>query len=71
VPKGTKKDVIARLNAAITAALVDPDVKQRLGQLGHEIPTQNLLTPPALGVLQRHEISKWWPIIKAAGIKAE
>jgi hypothetical protein len=29
------------------------------------------LTPDALGVRQRAEIAKWWPMIKAAGISAD
>ena len=28
-------------------------------------------TPEALGSIQKADAEKWWPIIKAAGIKAE
>jgi tripartite-type tricarboxylate transporter receptor subunit TctC len=70
-PKGTSKDVIAKLNAAIVQALEDPTVHRRLADLGNEPLPRALQTPEALNALQRAEIAKWWPIIKAAGIKAE
>ncbi len=71
VPKGTPKTIVDKLNAAARDALADPTVRDRLGQLGQEIPPPEQQTPQALGVLQRAEIAKWWPIIKAAGIKGE
>jgi len=70
-PKGTSKDVISKLNAAVVEALADPTVRQRLSDLGNEPLPRGLQTPEALDALQRAEIAKWWPIIKAAGIKAE
>jgi len=70
-PKGTPKDVVARLNAAVTSVFSDPAVRQRLADLSQEIPPPEQLTPEALGAYQRAEIDKWWPIIKAANIKPE
>jgi tripartite-type tricarboxylate transporter receptor subunit TctC len=70
-PKGTPKPIIAKLSAAAMAALADASVRERLGQLGQDIPPPDQQTPQALGTLQRAEIEKWWPIIKAAGIKGE
>jgi tripartite-type tricarboxylate transporter receptor subunit TctC len=70
VPKRTPAAVIAKLNAAVVEALADPGVRARLADLGQEIFTRDQQTPEALAALQKAEIAKWWPIIKAAGIKA-
>jgi tripartite-type tricarboxylate transporter receptor subunit TctC len=70
-PKATPKKVVGRLNSAITDALADPAVRQRLADLGQEIPPPEQQTPEALGAHHKAEIEKWWPLIKAAGIKAE
>jgi tripartite-type tricarboxylate transporter receptor subunit TctC len=71
VPKGTPRDVIAKLNAAAVEALADPAVKQRLNDLGLEIPPRDRQTPEALGAWHKAETAKWTPIIKAANIKPE
>jgi tripartite-type tricarboxylate transporter receptor subunit TctC len=71
VQKGTPKDVVARLNAAVVAALADPIVRKRLTDLGQVIATPEQQTPAALGAFQKAEIEKWWPIIRAANIKVE
>ena len=70
VPKATPGEVIAKLNAAVRSALADPAVRQRFVDQGQEISPPERQTPQALGAHQKAEIEKWWPIIKAAGIKA-
>jgi tripartite-type tricarboxylate transporter receptor subunit TctC len=70
-PKGTPKDVIAKLNSAGVTALADPTVRTLLTDLGFEIYSRDQQTPEALAAYQKAEIKKWWPIIKAAGIRAE
>jgi hypothetical protein len=44
---------------------------QRLAEIGLEIFPREQQTPEALAAFQKAEIETWWPIIKAAGIKAE
>ncbi len=66
-PKGTPKDVVAKLNAALSAALDDPATRKRLLDLGSVIPDQKGRTPEALGELVTSEVARWTPILKAAG----
>ena len=70
-PAKTPEDMIARLNSATVAALADPAVRARLAEPAQEIFPRQQQTPEALAALQKSEIAKWWPIIKAAGIKGE
>jgi tripartite-type tricarboxylate transporter receptor subunit TctC len=68
-PKGTPRDSIGKLNAALVDALADMAVRARLADLGLEIFPREQQTPEALAALQKAEIEKWWPVIKEAGIK--
>jgi tripartite-type tricarboxylate transporter receptor subunit TctC len=70
-PKGTPNSIIAKLNAAIVETLADPAVRARSVDQGLDIPPRDQQTPEALAAFQKAEIEKWWPIIKAAGIKGE
>jgi tripartite-type tricarboxylate transporter receptor subunit TctC len=69
VPKGTPKDVIAKLNTAVSQALEDSIVKKRFSDIGQEIWPKEQQNPAALAAQQKAEIERWWPIIQAAGIK--
>lgn len=70
-PKGTPKDVIAKLNAATTEALADPAIQKKFSELGLDVAPRNQQTPEGLAAFQKAEIDKWWPIIKSAGIGAQ
>jgi tripartite-type tricarboxylate transporter receptor subunit TctC len=70
-PKGTPKPTIAKLNAAVVSALADPAVHKRLTDIAQDIFPREELTPEALYAYHKAEIEKWWPIIKAANIKAD
>jgi tripartite-type tricarboxylate transporter receptor subunit TctC len=70
-PKGTPKEIIAKLNAAIAGALADPAVQKRLAEIGQEMPGAEQMTPGGFGAFHKAEMDKWTPIIKAANIKPE
>jgi tripartite-type tricarboxylate transporter receptor subunit TctC len=70
-PKSTPRDSTVKLNAAVVESLADPALRARFTELGMEIPPLERQSPEALGALQKAEAEKWWPIIKAAGIKIE
>jgi tripartite-type tricarboxylate transporter receptor subunit TctC len=70
-PKNTPKDVVAKLNSAAIAALTDDNVKARLNKLGQQVAGRELQDPVAFAAFEKSEADKWWPIIKAANLKAE
>ena len=70
-PKNTPKEIIAKLNSAVIAALADNNVKSRLNKLGQEVASRDLQDSAAFAAFQKSEAEKWWPIIKAANIKVE
>jgi tripartite-type tricarboxylate transporter receptor subunit TctC len=70
-PKGTPKEIVARLNAAVVSALAETSVKQRLAEQGHDVWPRQQQTPEALAAWHKAETEKWWPIVRASGLKAE
>jgi tripartite-type tricarboxylate transporter receptor subunit TctC len=71
VPKGTPKEIVAKLNAAAVEALGDPAVRKQFENLGLQMPPKDQLTPEALGAWQKAEIAKWWPMIRDANVKVD
>jgi tripartite-type tricarboxylate transporter receptor subunit TctC len=71
MPTGTPRDIIGKLNGAAVAAMNDPTIRQRLIEMGQEVPSRDMQTPEAFAAFQKAEIEKWWPIIRAANIKAD
>jgi len=70
-PKGTPKEIIAKVNAAALDAMKDRQTRKNLENLGLQMPPADKLTPEALGEWQKAEIAKWWPIIKAAHVAVD
>ena len=71
LPKNTPREIVMKLNGAIVETLADPAVRQRFLELGQEIPPREQQTPEVLFAFQKAEIDKWWPMIRAAGLKPE
>jgi tripartite-type tricarboxylate transporter receptor subunit TctC len=65
-PKGTPKDIIGKLAAALDKALDDPAVRKRLADLGGSLPTKQERTPASFARLVKAEIARWSPILKTA-----
>ena len=70
-PKGTPKDIVAKLNGALREALADPAVQKKFKDQGQDVAPREQQTPEALYAHHKAEIDKWWPIIKEAGIKSQ
>ena len=70
-PKGTSREIISKLNAAVVAALANPDVRRRLADLGQDVPTRDQQTPAALASFQAAEVERWWPIVKMMDLQAK
>jgi tripartite-type tricarboxylate transporter receptor subunit TctC len=68
---GTPEPIVQKLNTALMNALADPAVRQQLEALGEDVPSHEQQSPQVLHALQVAEIDKWWPLVRAAGIKAE
>jgi tripartite-type tricarboxylate transporter receptor subunit TctC len=67
-PKGMPPDIVAKLNAAINAALANPKLKERFHDLGGEVMP---MSPAEFGKLIADETAKWAKVVKAAGLKVE
>ena len=70
-PKGTPKEAIDKLSAALQVAVRDPEVNKRFADLGATAYPPDKATPAALAAHVKSEIDKWGPIIKKAGVYAD
>ncbi|MFZ3334758.1 MAG: tripartite tricarboxylate transporter substrate-binding protein [Xanthobacteraceae bacterium] len=70
-PKGTPPEAIAKLNGAMVTALSDPALRAKFANFGLDVASREQQTPQGLAAFHEAEIKKWWPIIKAAGIRGE
>jgi tripartite-type tricarboxylate transporter receptor subunit TctC len=70
-PRATPKEIIARLNEAVVDALSNANVRSRMTDLSQDLFPREQLTPEGLMAHQKAEIEKWWPIMRAAAVKAE
>jgi tripartite-type tricarboxylate transporter receptor subunit TctC len=70
-PKGTPPEVIAKLNGAMVQALADPALRAKFANFGLDVASREQQTPQGMAAFHKAEIEKWWPIIKAAGIRGE
>jgi tripartite-type tricarboxylate transporter receptor subunit TctC len=70
-PAGTPPEIVAKLNVAADAAMADPVFHKRIVEMGLDMPPADQRTPEALESLRKADVAKWWPVIKAAGLKVE
>ena len=70
-PKDTPGDAVGKINAAANAAMADANVRKRIAGLGMDLPPPELATPVAFAAFHKAEVEKWYPIVKAAGVKVQ
>lgn len=70
-PRGTPREVISKINTAVTDALAESSIRERIATLGQEVQPREQQTPASLALFHRAETEKWWPVINAANIRAQ
>jgi tripartite-type tricarboxylate transporter receptor subunit TctC len=70
-PKGTPREIITKLNDAMAKSLADPAVRTKFSEFGLDVATVAQQSPDYLANMQKEQIEKWWPLIKAANIQAQ
>ena len=70
-PKNTPDAIVQKLNDAAQAAMTDPATRARIADLGMDLPPPEMKTPAAFAAFHKAEVEKWYPIVKAAGVKPE
>jgi tripartite-type tricarboxylate transporter receptor subunit TctC len=66
-PKGTPKEVVAKLNDALVKALDDATTRKRLLELGGDVPDRAGRSPEALAKLVQNEVARWATVFKQMG----
>jgi tripartite-type tricarboxylate transporter receptor subunit TctC len=67
-PAGTPRDIVARLNAAAVQATKAPEFVKRMNDLGYSIIAG---TPEEMAAMNKADIARWTPIVKASGAKVD
>jgi tripartite-type tricarboxylate transporter receptor subunit TctC len=70
-PKGTPREALDKLNAALRTALKDPDVASKFAELGVQVVPETKQSPAGLRDWLKSEIDKWQPVIRKAGVYAD
>ncbi len=65
-PKGTPDDVIAKLNAAVVAAVARPEIRKMFSERRIEARSS---TPEEMDRIIRDEVSQWGPVVQKANIQ--
>ena len=68
VPAGTPREVVLKLNQALTKIVAIPDVKERVAALGSDLVTS---TPEEFDTFVKHELAVWSKVVKDVGIKID
>jgi tripartite-type tricarboxylate transporter receptor subunit TctC len=71
LPKGTPERIVTRINIALDDAMSDEGIIKSLSELGADLPPPAQRSPKVLGALVRSEVTKWIPLIRAAGVAGE
>lgn len=69
-PRATPQDILAKIDELAIKTLADPGVRARMDKLGDQVAPLDLQRPQAFATFWKAEAAKWWPIIKAANLKA-
>jgi tripartite-type tricarboxylate transporter receptor subunit TctC len=70
-PPKTPKEIVAKANAALTAALADPGVRKKIEDIGAIPPLAEEATPQWMDRFMRAEVDQWGKVIRAAGASVE
>ena len=70
-PKGTPKEIVAKLSHAFAVAMADPQVRERIAGQGMEVPPAAQQTPEGFAIYLKSEMEKWGAIIREFGIKVQ